>query len=654
MTDTPPHRPERAASRKIGALSGLWPFLARYRLLLGGALLALVLTATVSLALPLAVRRVVDSFGEGDLEMLNQYFGAALGIAALLALGTGARYYMVTRLGERVVADIRRALFERVIGLSPAFYERIMTGEVLSRITTDTTLIQSIVGSSISVALRNVLMLFGGLALLGLTSPKLTGMVLLVVPAVIVPIVVLGRRLRTLSRENQDWIAASSGNASEALGAVQTVQAFTHETQSTDAFNIVTERAYAIALKRIATRAVMTVIVILLVFSGIVGVLWVGALDVRAGAMSIGELVQFVIYSVIVAGAVGALSEIWGELQRAAGATERLVELLDATDQVQDPATPTTLPSPVRGAVDFNAVRFHYPSRPGQSALDGVSLHVKPGETIALVGPSGAGKTTIIQLLMRFYDPQSGAILLDGVDIRDIRRTDLRSVMALVPQDPVIFGTTARENIGFGRPDATDEEIEQAALAAAAHDFIITLPQGYDTQLGERGVMLSGGQKQRIAIARAILRDAPVLLLDEATSALDAESERAVQRAVEHLSKDRTTLVVAHRLATVRKADRIVVFDQGRIVAEGTHEALVEQGGLYARLARLQFTEGMGEALLARLNDFRSRHAARRSPIALAVQNRHAEPEAHGGNHAQQPICQSRRPRCYSERHAMV
>lgn len=597
MTDTAPHRPERAASRKIGALSGLWPFLARYRALLGGALLALVLTATVSLALPLAVRRVVDSFGEGDLELLNQYFAAALGIAALLAFGTGVRYYLVTRLGERVVADIRRALFERVIGLSPAFYERIMTGEVLSRITTDTTLIQSIVGSSISVALRNVLMLFGGLALLALTSPKLTGMVLLVVPAVIVPIVVLGRRLRTLSRENQDWIAASSGNASEALGAVQTVQAFTHEEQSTRTFNNVTERAYEIALKRIATRAVMTVIVILLVFSGIVGVLWVGALDVRAGAMSIGELVQFVIYSVIVAGAVGALSEIWGELQRAAGATERLVELLDASDQVVDPATPKTLPSPVRGAVDFNAVRFHYPSRPGQSALDGVTLHVKPGETIALVGPSGAGKTTIIQLLMRFYDPQSGAILLDGVDIRDIRRTDLRGAMALVPQDPVIFGTSARENIRFGRPDATDEEIEQAALAAAAHDFIITLPQGYDTQLGERGVMLSGGQKQRIAIARAILRDAPVLLLDEATSALDAESELAVQRAVEHLSKDRTTLVVAHRLATVRKADRIVVFDHGRIVAEGTHEALVEQGGLYARLARLQFTEGMGEAL---------------------------------------------------------
>lgn len=583
---------ERATSRRIGALAGLWPFLSRYRLMLGSALLALVLTATVSLALPLAVRRVVDGFNEGDLQLLNQYFAASLAIAALLALGTGARYYMVTRLGERVVADIRRAVFSRVIGLSPVFYERIMTGEVLSRITTDTTLIQSIVGSSISVALRNVLMLLGGLALLALTSPKLTGLVLLLVPAVIVPIVVLGRRLRNLSRENQDWIAASSGNASEALGAVQTVQAFTHEGQSSAAFDTVTEKAFDIALKRIATRAVMTVIVIMLVFSGIVGVLWVGALDVRAGVMSIGELVQFVIYSVIVAGSVGALSEIWGELQRAAGATERLAELLQSADQVQDPDEPLALPQPVRGAVAFEGVRFHYPSRPTQSALDGISLSVAPGETVALVGPSGAGKTTIIQLLMRFYDPQAGSVRLDGVDIRELARTDLRSVMALVPQDPVIFATTARENIRFGRPDATDAEIEEAARAAAAHEFITALPLGYETQLGERGVMLSGGQKQRIAIARAILRDAPVLLLDEATSALDAESERAVQRAVEHLSKDRTTLVVAHRLATVRKADRIVVFDKGRIVAEGTHEVLVAQGGLYARLARLQFTEG--------------------------------------------------------------
>ncbi len=594
MADTTQHHPERPPSRRIGALAGLWPFLSRYRLLLLGAVVALVTTATVSLALPMAVRRVVDSFDVGDMALLNQYFAASLAIAALLALGTATRYYLVTRLGERVVADIRRALFARVIGLSPAFYERTMTGEVLSRITTDTTLIQSIVGSSVSIALRNLLMLIGGLALLALTSPKLTGIVLLIVPAVIVPIVVLGRRLRRLSRENQDWIANSSGNAAEALGAVQTVQAFTHEAPSTAAFDEVTERSFAVALQRIATRAVMTMIVIFLVFSGIVGVLWVGALDVRAGLMTVGELVQFVIYSVLVAGSVGALSEIWGEVQRAAGATERLVDLLEAVDTVEDPTAPRSLPSPVKGRVEFDAVRFHYPSRPGQSTLDGVTLGVAPGETVALVGPSGAGKSTIIQLLLRFYDPQGGAIRLDGVDLRDLRRTDLRAAMAVVQQDPVIFAATARENIRFGRPEASDAEIDEAARAAAAHEFITALPEGYDTQLGERGVLLSGGQKQRIAIARAILRDAPVLLLDEATSALDAESERAVQAAVERLSQGRTTLVVAHRLATVRKADRILVLDQGRIVEEGTHASLVKQGGVYARLAKLQFETGAG------------------------------------------------------------
>jgi ATP-binding cassette subfamily B protein len=591
MSDTS-HSETRPGSRRIGSLAGLWPFLAVYRGLLLSALLALVVTSGVSLTLPLAVRRVVDGFSSGELQLLNQYFLAAMGLAALLALGTGLRYYMVTRLGERVVADLREALFARVIGLSPAFYERVMSGEVLSRLTTDTTLIQSIVGSSVSVALRNVLTLLGGFVLLALTSAKLTGLVLLLVPAVIVPIVVLGRRLRNLSRENQDWIAASSGNASEALTAAQTVQAFTHERQSIAAFETVTEKSFDVALVRIATRAVLTVLVIALVFFGIVGVLWVGALDVREGAMSIGELVQFVIYAVLVAGAVGSLSEIWGELQRAAGATERLVELLHTVDEVRDPVSPRVLAQPVRGAVEFDAVRFHYPTRPGQSALDGITLRVAPGETVALVGPSGAGKTTIIQMLLRFFDPQDGAVRLDGIDLRDLTRQDLRGAMALVPQDPVIFATTARENIRFGRAGASDAEIEAAARSAAAHDFIAALPQGYDTQLGERGVMLSGGQKQRVAIARAILRDAPVLLLDEATSALDAESERAVQQAVETLAQGRTVLVVAHRLATVRKADRIVVLDQGRIVAEGTHADLVAQGGLYARLARLQFTDG--------------------------------------------------------------
>lgn len=592
MSDTSTAIEDRPKSKKVGALRGLVPFLKPYRKLAGLAILALIVTAAISLILPLAVRRVVDGFNTGTTELLDQYFGAALVIAALLAVGTGLRYYLVTRLGERVVADIRRALFDRVLGMSPAFFERILTGEVLSRITTDTTLILSVIGSSVSVALRNVLILVGGLVLLFLTSAKLTGLVLLVVPAIVVPIIVLGRKLRRLSKENQDWIASSSGSASEALSSVQTVQAFTHEGQTRAAFAEVTEKSFGSANTRIKVRAVMTVIVIFLTFAGIVGVLWIGARDVRAGSMTVGELIQFVIYAVMVAGAVGALSEIWGELQRAAGATERLVELLNTDDAVQDPSRPVALPRPVRGEIAFEGVTFRYPARPETSALNGISLHVRPGETVALVGPSGAGKTTILQLLMRFYDPQAGRITLDGIALPDMARADFRKAIALVPQDPVIFATSALENIRFGRPDATDAEVKAAAKAAAAHDFLAALPQGYDSYLGERGVMLSGGQKQRVAIARAILRDAPILLLDEATSALDAESEQAVQAAVEKLAESRTTLVVAHRLATVKRADRIVVFDQGQIAATGTHDELVAQGGLYARLARLQFTDG--------------------------------------------------------------
>lgn len=582
---------ERAPSRRMGALRGLAPFLRPYRGMMTLAAVALVLTAAVSLVLPLAVRRVVDNFGGGNAELLDHYFGAALGVAALLAVGTAVRYYYVTRLGERVVADIRRALFDRVMGMSPAFFERIMTGEVLSRITTDTTLILSVVGSSVSVALRNLLTLSGGLVMLVLTSPKLTGLVLVIVPAVVVPIVVMGRKLRRQSRENQDWIAASSGSASEALTAVQTVQAFTHEDRTRAAFADLTEKSFLSAKSRITTRAGMSGIVIFLAFAAVVMVLWTGARDVRAGAMTQGELVQFLIYAVLVAGAVGALSEIWGELQRAAGATERLIEMLGAQDMVNDPPAGVALSRPVRGEIAFEAVTFHYPSRPATAALTDITLRVAPGETVALVGPSGAGKTTIFQLLLRFYDPQAGRITLDGVDLRAMARTEFRDVMALVPQDPVIFAASARENIRFGRPDASDAEVEAAAAAALAHGFIASLPQGYDSSLGERGVMLSGGQKQRIAIARAILRDAPVLLLDEATSALDAESERDVQAAVERLGQGRTVLVVAHRLATVKRADRIVVIDQGRIVAVGTHDALVAENGLYARLARLQFTE---------------------------------------------------------------
>jgi ATP-binding cassette subfamily B protein len=584
---------EREKSKRIGALAALWPFVRPYRALLAAALGALVLTAGISLILPLAVRRVVDGFETSAVALLDEYFVAALAIAGLLALGTGTRYYLVTRLGERVVADIRKAVFDRVIGLSPAFYEKLMTGEVLSRITTDTTLILSVIGSSVSIALRNLLILTGGLVLLFITSAKLTGLVLLIVPAIIIPIVVLGRRLRVLSRENQDWIAASSGNASEALLSVQTVQAFTHENASRARFGEVTEKSFVAARTRIAVRALMTIIIISLVFTGVVGVLWIGARDVRAGMMTVGELVQFVIYAMMVAGATGALSEIWGELQRAAGATERLIELLTATDAVRDPAAPVPVPQPVRGEIAFEDVVFHYPTRPETAALNGVSFTVRPGETVALVGPSGAGKTTIIQLLLRFYDPGAGTVRLDGTDLRQMARAAFRRHVALVPQDPVIFADTARENIRFGRPDASDAEVEAAAMAAAAHDFLTALPEGYDSYVGERGVMLSGGQKQRIAIARAILRDAPVLLLDEATSALDAESERAVQAAVEDLSRDRTTIIVAHRLATVKKADRILVFENGRIVAEGSHDVLVAEGGLYARLARLQFTEGL-------------------------------------------------------------
>ena len=581
---------DRKKGKNVSALRGLLPFLKPYKILVATALFMLTFTAAISLILPLAVRGVVDGFSK-DLDVLDDYFIYAIFVAGLLAVGSAVRYALVTKLGERVVADIRRAVYDKMIGMSPAFYEKIMTGEVLSRITTDTTLILSVIGSYLSYALRNAIMFVGGLILLFITSAKLTGLVLLIVPFILIPIFGIGRRVRVLSKINQDKIAESSGNASESLLASQTVQAFTHEAVSRSLFAKLTEEAYDATRKRVTIRALMTAIVIFLIFTGVVAVIWIGARDVKVGNMTAGVLVQFVIYAVLVGSSVTAFAEFWGEMQRAAGATERLIELLNSEDVVKDPERPDQLELPVKGGLEFENLSFYYPSRPNTAALDGFSLKVNPGETIALVGPSGAGKSTIFQLLMRFFDPTSGSIKLDGKPIVSLKREEFRKHLSIVTQDPVIFGTSAMENIRFGRPEATDEEVINAAKAAAAHNFLEILPDGYESFVGEQGVMLSGGQKQRLAIARAILRDAPVLLLDEATSALDAESEFAVQKAVEALARTRTTIIIAHRLATVKKADRIVVVDEGKIVAQGTHSELVSQGGLYARLAKLQFTD---------------------------------------------------------------
>jgi ATP-binding cassette subfamily B protein len=587
----------RAKSRSLEPLRRLLPFLRPYRGRIALALLALMCSSAATLILPAVLRQVMDhGFNAADAGRLKLYFIPFLLVAAIFACSSATRFYFVTWLGERVIADIRKAVFDHVIGLTPAFFEVTRTGEVLSRLTADTTLIQTVVGSSVSVAMRNAVMFVGGLALMFATSLKLSALVLGAVLLVMVPLIAFGRWVRTLSRRSQDRIADTSARASETLNAVQTVQAFTHENLDRKLFGHAVELSFDVAILRTRARAVMTAAVMFGAFASIICVLWVGAVDVVSHAMTGGQLVQFLFYALIVAGGVGALSETWGDLQRAAGASERLMELLHVEPAVAIPANPRILLRPTHGAVSIRNVAFRYPSRPDAAALNGFSLDVNPGEAIALVGPSGAGKSTVFQLLLRFFAPQSGEILFDGIDIADLDPEDLRRNIALVAQDPAIFSGTIADNIRYGRPDATDDEVRRAAEAAAATEFIERLPGSYGTLVGERGTTLSGGQRQRIAIARAILRNAPLLLLDEATSALDAENEQLVQTGLNNLMAGRTTIVIAHRLATIQRLKRIVVMDQGRIVGEGSHAELVARGGLYARLASLQFTSGMALA----------------------------------------------------------
>ena len=578
----------RAAN--LASLRLLLPYIAPHRWRVAGASAALLVAAGLVLALGQGVRVLIDDgFASRDAAHLNRAALVMFAVVAALAAATFGRFYLVSWLGERTAADLRRDVFNRVIALSAEFFETARTGDILSRLTADIAVLQALIGSAVSQWLRNVLMLLGALTMLIVTSPKLAAIVVLVVPLVVVPLIMFGRRERRLSRIAQDRVADLGAYAEEAINALRTVQAFTHEPVDRRVFGEHVERSVDTAMARTRTRASLILTVILLGFGAITFSLWVGGRDVIAGTMTGGELSAFVFYAVLLATSGATMSELWGEMQRAAGAADRLLELLAERPGIAAPARPALLPSPPVGRIAFEAVRFRYPARPDQDALAELSFVAEPGETVALVGPSGAGKTTIFQLLLRFYDPQSGCIRMDGVDVATVDPQALRSRIGIVAQDPVVFSANAWENIRYGRPDASDAEVRHAVSAAAA-DFLHDLPDGLDTFLGEKGVRLSGGQRQRVAIARAILRNPPVLLLDEATSALDASSEQAVQHALAVLAQGRTTLVVAHRLATVRRADRILVIDGGRIVASGTHDALVRQGGLYARLADLQFS----------------------------------------------------------------
>jgi ATP-binding cassette, subfamily B, bacterial len=582
--------PPAKTGARLRPLLALAPYVARYRGRAFLAFISLTVAAITTLVVPVAARRMIDfGFSPEGIALINSYFSVMIAVVAVLAGASASRFYLVMTIGERIVADLRRDVFAHLISLSPAFFDSARSGELVSRLTADTTQIKSAVGASVSIALRNVMLFIGAATMMVVTSPKLSGFVLLAIPVIVIPLVAFGRWVRRLSRNAQDTLADATSYASELLGAIRTVQAFTGERLANARFGGEVEQAYEAARTSTRARSILTLIIIFIVFSSVVAILWVGSHDVLTGAITPGRLGQFVLYAAFAASSLGQLSEVWGEVSAASGAAERLFEILRVKSQIAPPPRPLALPAPARGDVGFDNVSFAYPTRPSVLAVDGVTLSVRAGEKVAIVGPSGAGKSTLFHLLLRFYDPASGTISLDGVAIKSTEPAELRARIALVPQDSVVFAATARENIRFGRPDASDAEVERAADLAHATEFLRRLPGGFEAQLGERGVTVSGGQRQRIAIARAILRDAPLLLLDEATSALDAESETLVQTALEELMRHRTTLVIAHRLATVLSCDRIMVMDQGRIVEQGTHTELVAANGLYARLARLQF-----------------------------------------------------------------